>query len=61
LAAGGEIEISPTETVPASTLIALDGLHANPLGVWVLLNRLDQLIETKLPGTPNDALVFVRP
>lgn len=61
LAAGGEIEISPTERVPATTLVALDGLHVNALGVWLLLHRLDQLIESTLPGTPKDALVFVRP
>ncbi|MBA3457756.1 MAG: hypothetical protein H0T42_32035, partial [Deltaproteobacteria bacterium] len=46
---------------PAQTLVALDGLHANELGVWLLLHRLDQLIEVKLPGTPRDALVFRRP
>ncbi len=61
LAKGGEIEIAPGERVPAQTLVALDGLHANELGVWLLLHRLDQLIEVKLPGTPRDALVFRRP
>jgi hypothetical protein len=61
LAAGGQIEIAPGETVEARTLVALDGLHANELGVWLLLHRLDQLIEAKLPGTPGDALVFRRP
>ncbi len=61
LAAGGEIEIAPGEKVPASTLVALDGLHANALGVFVLLDRLDHLIEHELPGTPPEALVFLRP
>jgi hypothetical protein len=61
LAAGGEIEIAPGEKVPATSLVAVDGLHANALGVWTLLDRLDRLIETTLPGTPKDALVFVRP
>lgn len=61
VAAGGEIEIAPGETVPARTLLALDGLHANELGVWLLLRRLDELIEVALPGTPKDALVFQRP
>jgi len=61
LAADGEIEIAPGEKVAARTLLALDGLHANELGVWLLLHRLDQLIEAKLPGTPKDALVFRRP
>ena len=61
LATDGEIEIAPGERVAARTLLALDGLHANELGVWLLLQRLDQLIEAKLPGTPKDALVFRRP
>ncbi len=61
LAADGEIEIAPGEKVPASTLVGLDGLHPNALGVHALLDRLDHLIERELPGTPSDALVFVRP
>jgi len=61
LAAGGEIEISPGERVPAQTLVSPDGLHVNSLGAWALLDRLDQWIEQRLPGTPKDALVFIRP
>lgn len=61
LRAGGEVEIAPGEKVPAASLMALDGLHANALGTWYLLSRLDRFIEDKLPGTPKDALVFVRP
>ncbi len=61
LAAGGDVEIAPGERVPAGTLMALDGLHMNPLGVWAVLDRLDHWIEQKLPGTPLDAFVFVRP
>ncbi len=61
LAAGGEIVLRSGERVPASTLVGPDGLHANPLGAWALLDRLDQLIETQLPGTPASALVFERP
>lgn len=61
LRAGGDVEIAPGEKVPAISLMALDGLHANPLGTWYLLNRLDHFIEQKLPGTPKDALQFVRP
>jgi hypothetical protein len=61
LAGDGEVEIAPGERVAASTLVAIDGLHANPLGVWALLDRLDRLIEERLPGTPKDGLVFVRP
>jgi hypothetical protein len=61
LRSGSEIEIAPGEKVPAASLMALDGLHANPLGTWYLLDRLDHFLETKLPGTPKDALVFARP
>lgn len=61
LRAGAEVEIAPGEKVPAASLMALDGLHANPLGTWYLLDRLDRFIEDKLPGTPKQALVFVRP
>jgi hypothetical protein len=61
LAFGGEVELSTGERVPARELVAPDGLHANELGVWVLLDRLDHYIEAQLPGTPRDALVFERP
>jgi hypothetical protein len=61
LRAGGDIELAPGERVPARSLLAPDGLHANPLGVWFLLDRLDHFIEAKLPGTARDALVFARP
>ncbi|MEJ7602915.1 MAG: hypothetical protein WKG01_33815 [Kofleriaceae bacterium] len=61
LAKQGDIELAPGERVPARTLVAADGLHANELGVWALLDRLDKLIEAALPGTPRSALVFVRP
>lgn len=61
LRAGAEVEIEPGEKVPAATLMALDGLHANPLGTWYLLNRLDHFIEQQLPGTPKDAMQFLRP
>lgn len=61
LRAGGDIEIAPGEKVPATSLMSIDGLHANPLGTWYLLDRLDHFIEQRLPGTARDALVFVRP
>lgn len=61
LRTGAAVEIAPNEKVEASSLMAIDGLHANPLGVWYVLDRLDHFIEQKLPGTPKDALVFVRP
>ncbi len=61
LRAGTEVVLPGGEKLPAAALMALDGLHANPLGVWYLLDRLDHHIEDKLPGTPKDALVFRRP
>lgn len=61
LRAGAEVMLSTGEKVAARSLMALDGLHANPLGVWYLLDRLDHYIEEKLPGTSRDALRFERP
>ena len=61
LRTNADVEITPGEKVPASSLMALDGLHANPLGTWYLLDKLDRYIEEKLSGTPKDALRFVRP
>lgn len=61
LRAGADVTLPGGEKVPAASLMALDGLHANPLGVWYLLDKLDHYIEDRLPGTPKDALVFKRP
>jgi hypothetical protein len=61
LRAGADIELAPGEKVPAASLMSIDGLHANALGTWYLLDRLDRFIEQKLPGTAKDALVFRRP
>lgn len=61
LRAGTSVELAPGENVEARTLMALDGLHANPLGTWYLLTRLDRFIEEHLPGTPKNALTFIRP
>jgi hypothetical protein len=58
---GSEVELPGGEKVAAITLMSLDGLHANALGTWYLLDRLDHFIEQALPGTPKDALVFMRP
>ena len=60
LAAGGDVEISPTERVPAASLVTEDGLHPNALGVWNVLHRVDAEMERRL-GTPAAALVFARP
>ncbi len=61
LAAGGDVTLRSGEKVPASSLVGPDGLHANAVGAWALLDRLDQFIERALPGTPAEALVFLRP
>lgn len=61
LAAGGVIELRSGEKIAASALVGPDGLHANALGAWALLDRLDAFIERALPGTAPDALVFERP
>ena len=61
LAKGDEIALRDGSKVDAKPLMALDGLHANARGVWVILDRLDALIESTHPGTPKDALVFKRP
>lgn len=61
LANDQDTELAPGERVPAKALVTADGLHPNALGVWALLDRLDRFIETRLPGTPKDALVFSRP
>lgn len=60
LAAGGEVELTPGERVAASTLVSFDGLHANELGLWYLLVRLDDLLTAEL-GVPAGALTFARP
>ncbi|HEY4055157.1 MAG TPA: hypothetical protein VGM39_01070 [Kofleriaceae bacterium] len=61
LATNETIELSPGEKVEAKMLVSSDGLHTNPLGTWYLLDKLDHFIEEKLPGTPRDTLVFIRP
>jgi hypothetical protein len=61
LRAGGKVKLPTGETVDAIDLMAIDGLHANPLGTWYILDKLDHFLEAKIPGTANDALVFKRP
>jgi hypothetical protein len=61
LRSGAEVQLPGGEKVAAQTLMALDGLHANALGTWYLLDKLDHFIEHSLPGTPKNALVFARP
>jgi hypothetical protein len=61
LVGNSDVELAPGERVQARSLLSIDGLHANPLGVWYLLDKLDHFIEKQLPGTPPGALVFTRP
>lgn len=61
LRSGAEVELPGGEKVAAQTLMALDGLHANALGTWYLLDKLDHYIEQSLPGTDKGAIVFARP
>jgi hypothetical protein len=61
LRTGAEVDLPGGEKVAATTLMALDGLHANALGTWYLLDKLDHFIERSLPGTPKSALEFARP
>jgi hypothetical protein len=56
-----DVELAPGEHLPARSLLSIDGLHANPLGTWYLLDKLDRFIESRLPGTPAGALAFQRP
>lgn len=58
---GDEVTLPGGDRVPAAELMALDGLHANALGTYYVLDKLDHYIETKLPGTAKGALVFARP
>ncbi|MEZ4364818.1 MAG: hypothetical protein R2939_00860 [Kofleriaceae bacterium] len=60
LAAGAAVEVGPGEAMPATALMAPDGLHPNALGVWYVLRQVDALMETTL-GTPPAQLVFARP
>ncbi|HUS29984.1 MAG TPA: hypothetical protein VMZ53_15870 [Kofleriaceae bacterium] len=60
LRTGAKVKLPTGETVEAAELMAMDGLHANPLGTWYLLDKLDHYLERKVAATP-DALVFKRP
>ena len=58
---GEEVTLATGERMPARDLMALDGLHANAVGTYYVLDKLDRYIEEKLPGTPKTALEFKRP
>jgi hypothetical protein len=61
LRTGAKVKLPTGETVEAAELMAVDGLHANPLGTWYVLDKLDHFLEAKIPGTTPDALSFKRP
>lgn len=58
---GEEVTLPTGERMPARELMAIDGLHANALGTYYVLDKLDHYIEAKLPGTPKTAIEFKRP
>ncbi len=60
LTAGGKVELAPGEIVAAAELVFIDGLHANALGLWYLLTRIDRALTIEL-GVADDALTFARP
>ena len=60
LAAGADVEVTPGEVRPARELMALDGLHPNPLGVWYVMQRIDRLVETAFAVRADD-WQFARP
>jgi hypothetical protein len=61
LRTGAKVKLPTGETVDATELMAVDGLHANPLGTWYVLDKLDHYLEQKIPGAAADDLVFKRP
>ena len=61
LRTGAKVTLPTGETVEAAELMAIDGLHSNPLGTWYVLDKLDHFLETKISGAGTDDLVFKRP
>ena len=59
LAKNAAVTMPDGTRVVASTLMAADGLHANPLGTFYVLSLLDHWLEAR--GVPVDDLVFVAP
>ena len=59
LAKNAEVTLPDGARVVASTLMAADGLHANPLGTFYVLSLLDRWLEAR--GVPADDLRFVAP
>lgn len=59
LAKNAEVTMPDGARVMASTLMAADGLHANPRGTYYVLSLLDHWLEAR--GVAVDDLVFVAP
>lgn len=60
LLSDGDIEVTPGEYVRARELMAFDGMHPNPVGMWYVMTRIDRQVETEL-GVARDAWRFARP
>lgn len=60
LAAAEPVELPDGEVVAAPSLLFVDGLHLNPLGLWWLLHEVDRLLEAEL-GAVADRARFTRP
>jgi len=59
LRAHGRVALAPGEApVPADSLMAPDGLHPNALGLWYLLDHVDQALTARFPDA---ALHLPRP
>jgi hypothetical protein len=61
LRTGAKVKLPTGETVDAAELMSIDGLHANPLGTWYLLDKLDHFLEGKIAGAGAGDLLFQRP
>jgi hypothetical protein len=61
LRTGAKVKLPTGETVDAAELMSIDGLHANPLGTWYLLDKLDHFLEGKIAGAGAADLLFQRP
>lgn len=59
LAGDQRIELAPGETVEPRSLLFVDGLHVNALGLWWLLSRVDETLENELEADP-EGLRFIR-
>jgi len=59
LASDRTVHLGPGDDVPARSLLFVDGLHVNPLGLWWLIDQIDHALEREL-DVPPEALRAVR-